>query len=145
MVRTNKTGGLLEPLVAKSRLVVPGHRDPELGEFRTDAHTTSGVATRIAKCVAQGRGWSIWAFDVSTAFLSGDATSRQIFVRAPSRDYRLLLVRPPCLAGHCQILHEECIWADGSPSTVVPQGQSRHCHHAVGGVADCKGNVCSSR
>eukprot|EP00435_Cladocopium_sp_Y103_P016026 s641_g4.t1 len=83
MVRTNKAGSPLEPLVAKSRLVVPGHRDPELGEFRTDAPTTSGVATRVAKCIAQGRGWSVWAFDVSTAFLSGDATQRQIFVRAP--------------------------------------------------------------
>ena len=27
------------------------------------------------------RGWSIWSFDVTTAFLSGEATSREIYVK----------------------------------------------------------------
>ena len=84
MVRVNKSGGVLLPLIAKSRLVVPGHLDPGLGMFRTDAPTTSLTATRLAKAVAAGRGWAGWAFDVSTAFLSGDPTQREIYVRAPA-------------------------------------------------------------
>ena len=83
MVRTNKTGGLLMPLVAKSRLVVPGHLDPGLGMFRTDAPTVSLMSTRLAKAVAAGRGWDCWSFDITTAFLSGDHTDREIYVRAP--------------------------------------------------------------
>ena len=70
MVRTNKSGGLLLPLIAKSRLVVPGHLDPNLGTFRTDAPTTSLMATRLAKGVAAGRGWNAWSFDITTAFLT---------------------------------------------------------------------------
>ena len=84
MVRTNKSGGLLLPLIAKSRLVVPGHLDPNLGTFRTDAPTTSLMATRLAKGVAAGRGWDAWSFDITTAFLSGDPTEREIYVRAPA-------------------------------------------------------------
>ena len=83
MVRVNKAQSAALPLIAKSRLVVPGHRDPGLGQFRTDAPTTSPVATRMAKGISQARGWTTWAFDITTAFLSGEATERRIFVRAP--------------------------------------------------------------
>lgn len=83
MVRTNRSGGVMQPLIAKSRLVVPGHLDPGLGLFRTDAPTTSQVATRLAKATAAARGWDAWSFDVTTAFLSGDNTDREIYVRAP--------------------------------------------------------------
>ena len=74
MVRTNKAAAATLPLVAKSRLVVPGHRDPGLREFRTDAPTVGATATKIAKAIAQARRWVIWAFDVTTAFLSGERT-----------------------------------------------------------------------
>ena len=71
MVRVNKNGGgLLLPLIAKSRLVVPGHRDPHLGQFRTDAPTASLVGIRIAKTIAMARNWNFHSFDISTAFLS---------------------------------------------------------------------------
>ena len=99
MIRVNKTGGLLLPLVAKSRLVVPGHLDPEIGSFRTDAPTTNGVATKIAKSIAAMRGWSIWSFDVTTAFLSGEATSRQIFVKAPPEGLPGVKGHPPVEGG----------------------------------------------
>ena len=56
-VRVSKATSLAMPLVAKSRLVVPGHRDPNLGEFRTDAPTASAVAARMSKAVARARGW----------------------------------------------------------------------------------------
>ena len=54
MVRTNKTGGLLMPLVAKSRLVVPGHLDPGLGMFRTDAPTVSLMSKKQSPRAADG-------------------------------------------------------------------------------------------
>ena len=63
--------------------MIPGHRDPGLGLFRTDAPTTSVVSVRLAKAISQRRGWVIWTFDVTTAFLSGLKTERAIYVRGP--------------------------------------------------------------
>ena len=83
MVRTNKQQKGLLPILAKSRLVLPGHTDPGLGMFRTDSPTTGLVAVRMAKAVAQFRGWTLWIFDVTTAFLSGLATDREIYAKAP--------------------------------------------------------------
>ena len=83
VVRTNKAREKLAPLVAKSRLIIPGHLDPEIGSYRTDSPTAATVTTRLVKQVAAARGYDLWSFDVSTAFLSGKATSREIYVRAP--------------------------------------------------------------
>ena len=55
-VRTNKTGNLMLPLIAKSRLVVPGHQDPQLGSFRSDSPTVAIQGVRLAKALAQQRG-----------------------------------------------------------------------------------------
>lgn len=84
MVRTNKQQKSLLPLIAKSRLVIPGHTDPHLGMFRTDAPTTSLAATKMAKAISQRRRWQCWSFDVTTAFLSGLKTERRIFAKAPA-------------------------------------------------------------
>ena len=84
MVRTNKASSQLAPLIAKSRLVVPGHLDPQLGEFRTDSPTCPQTAVRAAKTVAASRQWDALTFDVTTAFLSGKATSRKIYIKAPA-------------------------------------------------------------
>ena len=81
-VRTNRalnTG----KLIAKSRLVAPGHQDPGLGEFRTDAPTTDPLAVNLTKSIAASLDWHTWVFDVETAFLSGKNTDREIYVRAP--------------------------------------------------------------
>ena len=83
MVRTNKSGALLLPLIAKSRLVVPGHRDPHWGQFRTDSPTAALGAVRLTKAIAMARQWNFHCFDITTAFLSGEATQRSIFVRGP--------------------------------------------------------------
>ena len=40
MVRTNKSKEAMK-LIAKSRLVVPGHLDPQLGDYRTDSPTVA--------------------------------------------------------------------------------------------------------
>ena len=82
IVRVNKaalTGGLQ----AKSRLVVPGHQDPHLGAFRSDAPTTTWAAVQLAKIVALTRSWQASCFDVSTAFLSGKPVERKVVIKAP--------------------------------------------------------------
>ena len=71
MLRVNKATTPLLPLIAKSRLIVPGHLDPHLGEFRTDSPTCPQAAVRAAKAIAAARGWGGVTFDVATAFLSG--------------------------------------------------------------------------
>ena len=70
-------------LKAKSRLVVPGHKDPDLGEFRTDSPTTSTLAVQVTAAIAVSMDWEGETFDVSTAFLSGKETTRNVYVRAP--------------------------------------------------------------
>ena len=82
VVRVNK-GALDGILRAKSRMVIPGHLDPHLGEYRSDAPTTAWVAVQMAKCIATNRGWMASSFDVSTAFLSGKEVKREVYIRAP--------------------------------------------------------------
>ena len=73
-------------LKAKSRIVLPGHLDPDVGEIRTDSPTTQPVAVRMAMIICVSRGWSCYLFDVTTAFLSGKHVGREIYVRPP-RDF----------------------------------------------------------
>ena len=82
IVRVNK-GALDGILRAKSRMVIPGHLDPHLGEYRSDAPTTAWVAVQMAKCIASNRRWNASSFDVSTAFLSGKEVKREVYIRAP--------------------------------------------------------------
>ena len=84
IVRVNKAAEKLAPLVAKSRLIIPGHLDPEIGTYRTDSPTAATMTTRLIKLLAASRGYQIYSFDVSTSFLSGKATEREIYVRAPT-------------------------------------------------------------
>ena len=83
VLRVNKRGGVLLPLIAKSRIIVPGHLDPHLGDFRTDAPTCAPTAVRMAKVISASRGWSAVTFDVTTAFLQGKKISRQLYIKAP--------------------------------------------------------------
>ena len=50
IVRVNK-GAMQGVLIPKSRIVIPGHLDPHLGTFRSDAPTVPWVTVQIAKCV----------------------------------------------------------------------------------------------
>ena len=82
IVRVNK--GVLDGILkAKSRMVIPGHLDPHLGDYRSDAPTTAWVAVQMAKCIAASRRWKASCFDVSTAFLSGKEVQREVYIRAP--------------------------------------------------------------
>ena len=67
----------------KSRLVLPGHRDPQLGLYRTDAPTTTGLAVLMTACIAVSMDWIGMAFDVTAAPLSGKKLDREVYVRAP--------------------------------------------------------------
>ena len=82
MLRVNK-GKNAEELQAKSRLIIPGHLDPELGGYRTDSPTTMPVAVRLLKSIMVTKDWEAWVFDVSTAFLLGKQTQRVVYIRAP--------------------------------------------------------------
>ena len=89
-VRTNKDkSGYDRNLIAKSRLVVPGDVDPdgenavEDGGFRTDAPTAPQLAFHLLMSYAVRRQWHLRTFDVSTAFLSGKAHNREIYMRPP--------------------------------------------------------------
>ena len=67
----------------KSRLVIPGHTDPQLGLFRTDSPTTSGLAVLVCTVIALAYDWSFLLFDVMTAFLSGMQLTRELYAKAP--------------------------------------------------------------
>ena len=82
-VRTNR-GKESDELEAKSRLVIPGHTDPQLGLYRTDAPTTSHLAVMMCAIVSVALEWSLETFDVTTAFLSGMAMSRELYTKAPA-------------------------------------------------------------
>ena len=81
-VRTNRSKEI-KALEAKSRLIIPGHTDPELGLYRTDAPTTTHLAVIAAATIAIRLGFDIETFDVQTAFLSGMEMTRELFTRAP--------------------------------------------------------------
>lgn len=42
------------------------------------------MATRLLKQIAVSRNWSVFSFDVSTAFLRGKSLDRELYVRAPA-------------------------------------------------------------
>ena len=89
-VRTNKdksgTDGNLE---AKSRIVVPGHVDPdgeipvEEGGFKTDAPTAPQLAFHILLSTAVRSQWKLKTFDCKSAFLPGKQTDRELYARPP--------------------------------------------------------------
>ena len=86
-VRTNKNKE--GSLSAKSRLVLPGHRDPdggkpiEEGGFRTDAPTAPQIGLHLLFSRAVRSKWALRTFDVKTAFLSGEHTDRELYFKPP--------------------------------------------------------------
>ena len=63
--------------------MIPGHRDPQLGLFRSDSPTTSPIAVILAAQLGLAFGWNGEIFDVKSAFLSGQKLDRTVHVRAP--------------------------------------------------------------
>ena len=75
-VYTNKSKDGSE-LIAKSRMVIPGHVDPDgeklvdEGGFRTDAPTASQTSLHLFLSPAVRSKWLIESFDVNNACLFG--------------------------------------------------------------------------
>ena len=64
-------------------MIIPGHTDPQIGSYRTDAPTTSLMAVMVCATIAVAMKWTGMTFDVSTAFLSGLAMTREVYAKAP--------------------------------------------------------------
>lgn len=84
-VRTNKGDeGTFKP---SSRLVLPGHLQrgaaTEDGGERTDAPTVPQLGLMLVLTVAASNKWKIESFDVSAAFLRGDALEEELYFRPP--------------------------------------------------------------
>ena len=72
-------------LSAKARLVLVGFQDPDLGRIATDSPTLRKESKHIILSLCASKGWVIWGADIKTAFLSGDASNRQLFFRSSRR------------------------------------------------------------
>ena len=82
VVRTNKAEPGME-LMARSRIVVPGHLDQDLGSFRNDAPTAPQLALFMTFTAAATFKWKLKSFDVEAAFLNGVPLERLLYVRPP--------------------------------------------------------------
>ena len=75
------------PWKPKARIVVSGHRDPDIGLLDTDAPTINRLSVlTILQLVAsrrQSHGWEASAGDITAAFLNGDALERVLYLRQP--------------------------------------------------------------
>lgn len=106
-IRTNKAGkeenNPSEELIPKSRIILPGHLDPQLGLYRADAPTASALAIVVLATISISLGWVGEAFDISAAFLSGKeidrSSGRRVFVRAPRDGLPAVDGFPPVVPG----------------------------------------------
>ena len=83
-VRTDK--GEKGVLKAASRLVVPGHLQdgsPQEGGERTNAPTAPQLEFHLLMAIAASFHWILRVFDVSSAFLRGDAMDAEVYFRLP--------------------------------------------------------------
>ena len=69
MVRTD-TAAPGEPLQARSRIVVPGHRDQDLGSFRSDAPTAPQLAIHLLLRLTATFRWALQRVDVEATCLN---------------------------------------------------------------------------
>ncbi|CAE7372060.1 RE2 [Symbiodinium sp. CCMP2592] len=81
------------PWKHKSRLVVFGHLDPDVGKVLTDAPTINRLSILtllqfVASRLDDDEPWRASAGDVTAAFLNGKQISRQLFMRQPRTGVR---------------------------------------------------------
>ena len=67
----------------KARLVLVGYQDPDLGKIATDSPTLRKESKHIILSLCAAQKWTLWGADIKTAFLSGDASCRNIHFRPP--------------------------------------------------------------
>ena len=71
-------------LSPKTRLVLVGVQDPDLGRIATDSPTLRKESKHIIQSVCASMKWVVWGADIKTAFLSGDQSQRELFFRPPA-------------------------------------------------------------
>ena len=84
MVRTSKVEPGSATPTAKSRVVVPGHNDQDLGDFRSDSPTAPQLSLYFLLVIAAAQGWLLRSFDVETAFLNGEKLLRELYCWPPA-------------------------------------------------------------
>ena len=84
-VLTNKGGNTLEDAVLKGRLVLGGHKDPDMGKYPTLAPTAALLGHNLVNWLAVQLKWVVYYEDVSSAFLQGKPLpeDRVIYIRIP--------------------------------------------------------------
>ena len=78
----------------KARLVLVGFQDPDLGRIATDSPTLRKESKHIILSICAAKGWTIWGADIKTAFLSGDASRRDLFFKPPKEDQEFMNLGP---------------------------------------------------
>ena len=78
----------------KARLVLVGFQDPDLGRIATDSPTLRKESKHIILSICAAKGWTIWGADIKTAFLSGDASSRDLFFKPPKEVQEIMNLGP---------------------------------------------------
>ena len=76
-----RSSGKRLPLLAKSRLVVQGHK--EIGDFRCDSPTASLLAFNLLCSIAASKKWTLVAGDAPNAYLQGDPLQRLLVLMPP--------------------------------------------------------------
>ena len=84
-VLTNKGGYLLEEAQLKARLILGGHKDPDMGRYATLAPTAALLAHNLINWISVQMGWVVHYEDVSSAFLQGKhlPPEREVYIRLP--------------------------------------------------------------
>jgi len=71
-------------LIPKSRFVVPGRNDQDLGQFRSDSPTAPQLGLYFLMVISAAKGWPLMSFDVETAFLNGVGLLRELYCWPPA-------------------------------------------------------------
>eukprot|EP00435_Cladocopium_sp_Y103_P015241 s2361_g3.t1 len=84
-VLTNKGGYTLDKAELKGRLILGGHKDPDMGRYATLAPTAALLAHNLINWISVQMGWVVHYEDVSSAFLQGKhlPAEREVYVRLP--------------------------------------------------------------
>lgn len=84
-VLTNKGGEELSEAVLKARLILGGHKDPDMGRFPTLAPTAALLAHNLINWICAQKSWVVKYEDVSSAFLQGKPLppEREVYIKLP--------------------------------------------------------------
>ena len=84
-VLTNKGGEELSEAVLKARLILGGHKDPDMGRFPTMAPTAALLAHNLINWICVQKKWVVKYEDVSSAFLQGKPLppEREVYIKLP--------------------------------------------------------------